>query len=273
MKNLCILAFCILLFAASPRAIPIPQTSVTQEVVDQSTVIFKGRVEQTGASNLKLLPASNQTILVRVDEVISAARTMTDLKGTTVTVQLKEPGSLKKGSTATFFTTGWLYGENVALKEVSHTTADLDTQSIQKQVAALRARAREQKLQARLQSSAVVFAGKVVSSRPLQTERGRTNSEHDPDWWVADVEVQSLLKGPASVAKRVSVLFAHSDDVMWFRSPKLKEGQQGIWIASEYRPGGLFALQGAPLLAVVSPLDYQPSVEHDLIERLLKATQ
>jgi len=198
---------------------------------------------------------------------------MTNLKGATVTVQLKEPGSLKAGTTATFFTTGWLYGENVALKEVSHTTADLNAQSLQKQVAALQARTSDQKLQSRIQSSAMVFAGKVVASRPLQAEGGRTNSEHDPDWWTADVEVQSLLKGPPSAAKRVSLLFAHSNDVMWFRSPKLKEGQQGIWIASEYKPGGLFPLERAPLLAVVSPLDYQPSVERDRIQRLLKAAQ
>ena len=275
MKKLsCILAFCCISFLAVPLpVIPIPQTPVTQELVDESTVIFKGRVEQTGASNLKILPASNQTILVHVDEVISAAKTMTNLKGATVTVRLKEPGSLKVGATATFFTTGWLYGENVALKEVSHVTADLNAQSLQKQVAALQARTSDQKLQSRIQSSAMVFAGKVVASRQLQAEGVRTNSEHDPDWWTADVEVQSLLKGPPSAAKRVTLLFAHSTDVMWYRSPKLKEGQQGIWIASEYKPGGLFPAERAPLLAVVGPLDYQPAAERDRVQRLLKAVQ
>jgi len=275
MKKLsCILALCgISLLAMSPRVIPIPQTPVTQELVDQSTVIFKGHVEQTRASNLKILPASNQTILVHVDEVISAAKTMINLKGATVTIQLKEPGSLKAGAAATFFTTGWLYGENVALKEVSHITADVNAQSLQKQVAELQARTSDRKLQSRIQSSAMVFAGKVIASRPLQAEGGRTNSEHDPDWWTAEVEVQSLLKGPPSAAKRVSLLFAHSNDVMWFRSPKLKEGQQGIWIATEYKPGGLFPMERAPLLAVVGPLDYQPSSERDRIQRLLTAGQ
>ena len=249
------------------------QTQVTQDLVNQSTVIFKGRVEKAGASNLKVLQPSNQTVLVRVDEVISVAKTMTNLKGATITVFLKEPGSIKEGTTATFFTTGWLYGENVALREVAHLAADLNTESLQKQIAALQARGSDQKLQSRIQGSAMVIAGKVIAARPLQAEGPRSNSEHDPDWWTADIEVESLLKGPASTAKRVTLLFAHSNDVMWHRSPKLKEGQQGFWIASEYKPGGLFPLERAPLLAVVSPLDYQPATERERVQRLLKASQ
>ena len=266
-----------LLIISALLATPRPgrsQSPVTQELVDQSTVIFKGRVEKTDASNLKILPASSQTVLVRVDEVISVAKTMTNLKDATVTVLLKESGSLKEGTSATFFTTGWLYGENIALKEVSHITADLNTQSLQKQVATLQARTSDQKLQSRIQASALVISGKVVSARPLEAEaKRRSNSEHDPDWWTADVEVQSFLKGPASAVNRVTLLFAHSKDVMWSRSPKLTEGQQGIWIANEYKPGGLFPLERAPLLAVVSPLDYQPPAERDRVQRLLKASR
>lgn len=261
------------LLATSPRSAAQTQV-VTQDLVNQSTVIFKGRVEKTGASNVKLLPASNQTVLVLVTEVLSVAKTMTDLKGATVTVQLKEPNSLKEGVTATFFTTGWLYGENVGLKEVAHLSADLNTQSLQEQIATLQVRSSDQKLQARIQGSAMVIAGKVVSTHPLQAEGARSNSEHDPDWWTADVQVESVLKGPVSAASnRVTLLFAHSNDVMWFRSPKLKEGQQGIWIANEYKPGGLFPADSAPLLAVVSPLDYQPQAERDRVQRLLKAPQ
>src|SRR5260370_6089266 len=89
-----------------------------EQFIDQSTVIFKGLVEKTGASNLKILPASNQTVLVRVEEAVSAAKTMMDLKGAQVTAQLQEPNSLKGGHRATFFTTRCLDGENVALPEV-----------------------------------------------------------------------------------------------------------------------------------------------------------
>jgi hypothetical protein len=251
------------------------QTEVTQDLVNQSNVIFKGRVEKTDSSNLKILPASNQTILVRVDEVISVAKSMINLKGATVTVFLKEPGSLKEGTTAIFFTTGWLYGENVALKEVAHATADLNTESLRKQILVLQARSSDQKLQSRIQQSAIVLQGKVLSARPLEAEgKTRSNSEHDPDWWTADVEVQSLLKGaPSAASRRVTLLFAHSMDVMWFRSPKLKEGEQGIWIATEYKPGGFFPETRAPLLAVLSPLDYQPPAERDRIQRLVKAAQ
>jgi hypothetical protein len=249
------------------------QSQVTQDLVNQSTVIFKGRVEKAGASNLKILAASNQTVLVHVEEVLSVAKTMTDLKGATVTVQLKEPDSLKEGATAIFFTTGWLSGENVALKEIAHLPSEVSTASLQAKIATLQARGSDQKLQARIQRSAMVFEGRVVAARPLQAAGPRSNSEHDPDWWTADIEVQSVLKGPASGDKRVSLLFAHSNDVMWYRSPKFKEGEQGVWIASAYKPGGLFPLERAPPLAVVNPLDYQPATQRARVQRLVKASQ
>lgn len=249
------------------------QTPNLNEFIDQSTFVFKGLVEKTGASNLKILPASNQTILVRVEEVVSAAKTMIDLKGAQVTVQLKEPNNLKSGDRATFFTTGWLYGENVALQEVGHISVSISSESLRNQISDLKARKDDQKLQIRIQHAAMVIAGRVLATRRLKGE-GETNSEHDPDWWTADIKVQSYLKGkPAVVPALVTVLYANSRDVMWVRSPKLKEGEQGIWVVTQYKPGGLLPKTRAPILAVLSSLDSYPMSESQRITRLVKAVR
>ena len=246
-----------------------------EEYVAESTVIFKGRVEEVQASNLKILPASNQTILVRVEEVLSAAKTMPSLKGALVTVHVKDPGSLKVGDRATFFTTGWLYGENIALQEVAHSSAEPNSEALRKQIVDLQSRTDDQKVEARIQHASLVITGKVLATRRFAGEGPvRSNSEHDPDWWTADVEVQSYMKGqPAAAPARVTVLYANSRDVMWIRSPKLKEGEQGIWIVAEYKPGGLFPQTRTPILGVLSPLDFHPLGERERIARLIKASQ
>jgi len=277
MKKLCICIAALLgsFMGTFPDA-AMSQSTDTEGFIRESTVIFKGRVEKERASNLKLLPASDQTVLVRVEEVLYAAKTMTDLKNEQVTVQLKEPNSLKPGDRATFFTTGWLYGENVALRETAHASAEINSEALIKQIADVQGRGNDEKLQARIRQATLVIAGKVLATHRYKREgNAETNSEHDPDWWTAEIGVESYLKGQpaAATAAPVTVLYAHSSDVMWLRSPKLKEGQQGLWIVTEYKPGGLFPRAGKPFLVVLSPLDsYLPS-ERERIIRLVKSTQ
>jgi hypothetical protein len=246
-----------------------------EQYINQSTVIFKGLVEKTGASNLKILPASNQTILVRVEEVVSAAKTMIDLKGAQVTVQLKEPNALKVGDRATFFATGWLYGENVALQEVGHTSVSVNSEALRNQISDLQARKDDQKVQTRIQHATMVIAGRVLATGRFKGEgETKRNSEHDPDWWTADIKVQSYLKGqPAVIPSSVTVLFANSRDVMWVRSPKLKEGGQGIWVVTQYKPGGFLPKTRSPILAVLSSLDSYPLSESKRIARLVKVVR
>jgi hypothetical protein len=276
MKKLCI---CIAaLIGGLLSAFPGPAISQSVDVegfIRQSTVIFKGRVEKERASNLKLLPASDQTVVVRVEDVLYAAKTLTDLKDQQVTVEMKEPNSLKAGDRATFFTTGWMYGENVALREVAHASAEMNSESLMKQIGDVQNRESDEKLQRRIRQAKLVIAGQVLKTQRFNGEGNvKSNSEHDPDWWTAEIGVESYLKGQTVTARGpVTVLFANSRDVMWLRSPKLKEGQHGIWIVTEYKPGGLFPRAGRPLLAVLSPLDAHLPNELEHIGRLVRSTQ
>jgi hypothetical protein len=262
------LCLAILMSAAEAAAY---QSPGPEEFIRQSTVIFKGRVEKPGASNVKFLPPSNRSAIVRVEDVLLAAKSMGTLTGEEVTVELREANSVKAGEQVTFFTTGWLYGEHLGLKEVGHSSADVSSDSLRQQIADVRNRADEDKLRAEIQHASLVIAGKVLATRHL--EERRSASEHDPDWWIAEVEVQTYLKGQpnAAAAGHVSFLFANSRDVMWVRSPKLAEGQQGIWLVGEYKPGGFFPEKAASRLVVLSPLDSHPISELERFKRLVAA--
>ena len=57
----------------------------------------------------------------------------------------------------------------------------------------------------------------------------RPPSEHDPKYREAVVQIGEALKGNLP-GKTVVVIFAASKDVLWYNSPKFKEGQEGTFI-------------------------------------------
>lgn len=56
-------------------------------------------------------------------------------------------------------------------------------------------------------------------------------SEHDPIWHEAVVNVESVEKGSTGL-KQVTVRFPGSNDVRWRNHPKLRPGQQGVFLLS-----------------------------------------
>src|SRR2546423_9183152 len=89
-------------------------------LVKQSDIIFIGTVTQVGAVAVPEVPASDRTIVVRVDQVLERPPAIALGTGDSVTVQTARPGSLKAGIQATFYTTGWIFGRGVAVREVGH---------------------------------------------------------------------------------------------------------------------------------------------------------
>ena len=239
-----------------------------ESLSSQSTYIFMGQVEKPDASNLTILPATDRTALVRVQKVLRAPRGMSDLTGQLITVGLVEPDSLKTGERAVFFTNGWFYGENLAVNEVGHTspeTKEASTKAIQE----IEVRTEDEKVQARIRLAAAVIVGKVTTTRSLKTDRKvPSGSEHDPDWHVAEIQVESTLKG-SSFEGRVAVLFPRSTDVMWFRAPKFSQGQEGIWILQAAEPEEKIPQLGGPAYIALNPLDFHPMSDSVLMRRLV----
>jgi len=89
--------------------------------------------------------------------------------------------------------------------------------------------------------------------------------EHDPDWWIAELEIDLLVRGklPAgtNAGQTIHVLYANSLDVSWRQSPKPKAGQSGLWLLHR-APRELAGL--APF-ELVHPIDLQPSLQLEVL--------
>src|SRR2546426_5930310 len=89
-------------------------------LVKQSDIIFIGTVTQVGAVAVPEVPPSDRTVVVRVDQVLEKPAPVALTAGDSVTVETARAGSLKAGIQATFYTTGWIFGRGVAVREGGH---------------------------------------------------------------------------------------------------------------------------------------------------------
>jgi hypothetical protein len=202
-----------------------------QELATEATLIFRGTVLRPGATTMATVPASDSLAVVRVDEVLESPGSLADLTGAEVTVQFSDasPGA---DSEAIFFTRPWLYGDSVAVIEIGRedvggrrTEAAGD---VQEQVTEVTRDKPDRALRGRLGGAGAVVAGTVINTRAPVPLTGRV-TEHDPGLQVAVIAVESVELGELA-GPTVEVAFHSSVDVMYFRSPKLQVGKEGIWL-------------------------------------------
>lgn len=260
----------VLIIGFSGTATSFAQTSNTESLTRKAKYIFRGKVQKLKASNLRALPATANTAVVLVEEVLYAPPTLNDFTNQAVTVQLVNPGSLKSGQEAVFYTNGWLYGETIAVIEVAHVAGRSDSDTMRKEILAVHQRVDDEKLLSRIDKAALVIAGTVKATRPLdKSDRKSEISEHYPDWWQAVIEVQSVEKGQSS-GREVTILYPNSLDEMWLLSPKFKRGDTGIWILQRDQSERGFPIFRVPGLTALDSIDFQPLSALDRIRRLTK---
>ncbi len=190
---------------------------------------------------------------------------MANYVGQTITVQLKPPLDLKAGDQAVFFTHGLHYGESLVVSEVGHVSSGDSTMAAQVQSAALAAHRNE--LTQRLAQADLVISGTASEPTAFAGAQSRPISEHDPDWGTSTITVDTVEKGAHSAPTK-DILFPRSMDIAWYRSPKVKAGDRGVWILHNRDPRG----KAVPALAVVHRLDFQPATELENVRALLKNT-
>jgi hypothetical protein len=231
-----------------------------EDLVRESSFILQGVIVRLSAVATPEVPVSPNTVVVKVNKVHHAPPTMAGLTGQEITVLVKNPAGLKPGDQTVFFAQGWMAGEGLALQEVGRLPgrggADLP-----KRLAAARQAVGDQDLLSRLSSAALVVAGKVSRLGPRTPSDPPSGvSEHDPQWQEAVVQISMVLKGDRSLKETV-VLVPGTLDVAWSAAPRVKPGQEGIWI-----------LQRHPELAgytALDPLDVQPMPQLARIRALL----
>jgi len=203
-----------------------------------------------------------KTVAVQVDEILQSTDVLRGLAGSTVLVASKDAGTLE--GRLLFFTNGVAYGERVVVQEVGH--ADPSPEALRGTSALIEA-ASARPLQQRIAGADLIITGKVVSSAPAE-QPSIFRSEHDPDWWIARVQVQSVLKG-AKPSKEIEVLYPHSMDIAWYKSPKLEEGLSGIFILRHVNADQSPPEVGRSIYQAVDPLDFLPIENLQEVRRMI----
>jgi hypothetical protein len=194
-------------------------------LLERSRFVFRGTVTKLGASNVKLLHPSDKTAVVRVEDVYRGNEATNHLQGREVTVLLRRVVGDEAGKTLIFFSNGFLFGENVAVREVERRDPSAQTDTLLARIPEFELDMGSRPLAERVGGAEAVIIGKVVGLR--EESRKGFRSEHDPDWWVATVQVTSSVRG-RKLEGSVEVLFANSRDIAWYESPKFRAGNFGI---------------------------------------------
>jgi hypothetical protein len=197
----------------------------------RSNIVFTGTVTQVGAASFAGVTPTPQTLVVRVEDVLDKPAGLGLVVGDSVTVEPLDT-ILKIGARATFYTTGWVFGRGVAVREVAHEVlpAQASLAARRDSFVQLKRQMSDATLAERVRAADMIVAGRVETIRTatLAPQPHRRITEHDPDWQEAVIVVDSMIKGPA-IAK-VVVRFPGSLDIAWQRLPKFTAGQTGTFL-------------------------------------------
>lgn len=236
-------------------------------LVRRAPLSFVGTVARLGDARMTDVPVDERTAVVQVDTVLHAPEAFQKLAGSEVTVQLSadlEPPAV--GEAAAFFTNGMVYGDSLAVTEVGRLPAD-DVQENIDMVARtadampfspIERDLADEDMVAHAAEADAVVVGTVVGLEQMTTDQP---SEHHPDWWRARIDVTTVEQGHVEPGP-LDVLYPNSLDFRWYKAPKPKASQEGMWI--------LHATEGelrawAPF-QILHPDDHQPVQKLDTLQ-------
>jgi hypothetical protein len=235
------------------------------ELAQRSGFIFQGTVEKLGSATMSIVPVTDSTIVVKVDEVFRSAQTLGDVTGKDITVQLTAPQKTHVGNKLIFFTESWLYGDSIAVLEVGRFQVEKDNAPLHTKIKNEIQKLPDNELQKRIVHAEIIVVGKVLKSQPAVLRWPSRMTEHDPDWWETNVGIQSLEKGTYS-EKTIAVYFPHSIDIMWYETPKFHIGQEGIWLLHKSQIEEI----NAESFTALDPMDFQPKQKLERIRTLVR---
>jgi len=255
---------------------------------DQAQFLFRGTVVKTGASTLAQVPKHERTAIVHVDEIMHAPPALARTLGKQITVKLAAGASPKTGDQLLFHANSWLFGDSVAVEALKQEKPPAVRPLLAEAHMDPTAKFKQQALEQRVADSDLVVEGEVSSVHLPESEsvaavrargQNRPLSEHDPKWREAVVDVHAVHKGNSD-AKHVVVRFPSSTDVQWFRAPKFRPGDRGVFMlqqpaqapsATAAKLGIVAAAQAAPVYTALHPLDFQPADKVDAVGPAIRA--
>ena len=180
--------------------------------------VFEGSVKAMSASNVTAVPADKMTVVLQVDHVRTAPRSLAGFAGKEVTLRMAPGESLVAGQKAIFFTDSLVFGDQLAVQSMGHDPLV----AMEARAALAGASPVVQKLRRRIDQAHSVVSGQVTDVQPLRPAPARSVvaargmaampagriSEHEPFWHEATIAVSEVHKGP--IQKTVTVRFPTS---------------------------------------------------------------
>jgi hypothetical protein len=234
-------------------------------LVEEAGFIFRGKVIRHGTTDAQLMAsAAGKTVTVEIEEILHSTAVLRGLKGKEVTVVTEHAAAMEDGSALILFTNCVSLGDYVVVRELGDLNASREAE---REVMQAVKTANEQPLRRRVESADLIVTGKVLDSRSA----GATSllkSEHDPDLWIARVEVRAVLKGK-EVKGEIEVLFPNSTDIVWYKVPKLREGMTGIFLLQHLKAKEAPKEVARPIYQITDPLDFLPDERLQDVQRAL----
>jgi len=199
-------------------------TEAVDRLVQASSYVFKATIRQINASNEPTVRAAPGLVVARVDEAFRASPSVGAgaLRGREVTIRLAAEG-LDVGDELILFATEWVYGINIALREIGRRRV---TPQAERAVVDAVERLPIRHLESRLDGAVRVVAGEVKEIKPSPVPDGF--SLRSPNYHLAVVRVEAHLKGRGGGS--VNVLFPTNLAPPWSRAPRLKPHQKAVFI-------------------------------------------
>ena len=230
-----------------------------------SQFVVAGSVERLGTT-MPIDPAVQNTGVFRIEEILSGPPVLNGFAGRDITVVFWDLDHVRQGNRAVLFATSWLYGQSLAVVEVGMMDEG-ERARMRDEIGQAEQRLSDERLRERLARADLVIAGRVTEIAPLEGEGRVVFTEHDPEWWQAEVDVETVAKGHAE--ERVTVLFPRSVDIAWSQSPKFEPGQAGVWILQRDQTERGAPRLRRPGLTALAPSDFRPIEELPRLRELM----
>ncbi len=258
-------------------------------LAEHSSIIVLGKVLKTNASDEPMVPPSTQTAIISVQRMYAGSEIAGDQTGRTVTVILSRAAGLKEGEEAVFYANPRFLGKSLTVADESEVPSQSSGASAQAALEQGAQARRDKPILNRLAAASLVFRGSVETVQQLavvtESKEGvrasAPPSEHDPDWHVATVRITTALRG-GEAGQVVTVVFPASQDITWFNVPKLKPGQDALFLVHMrnkqeeplYRASGLAKfLEKRPTYLVTEPFDVLPAADEARVRGLVAAAK
>ena len=240
--------------------------SPNTDAVWLSPFIFTGKIRTRRAATLDVVDVSEFDAVIAVERVLRRPEGVVDFSGQDVTLRGNSAVELADDRTALFAADGWLYGESLALIEVAR--MDERPSDPDKRIKDAEQRAAVEALRSRLRGADLIVVAVVEKTNPWGDKELPPTSEHDPVWWEAWLDVESVEQGRAP--RRLRVLYPTSTDEFWYESPKFAPGDKGIFVLRKGKEERGPARYRVSEFTALDPLDFQPADRLDELRTLLR---